>query len=53
MKKIMNKKSNKKSGEMTQIRISTSIRDSLRELGKKGDTYDDILSMLLQNHNKQ
>ena len=31
----------------TTIAISTNIRDQIKEFGIKGETYDDILSRLL------
>ncbi|WP_309493380.1 DUF7557 family protein [Candidatus Hecatella orcuttiae] len=34
--------------EVTTIQISKTIRERLKELGKKGETYDDILERLLQ-----
>jgi predicted CopG family antitoxin len=32
----------------TTILISQDIRESLKQLGKKGDTYDDIIFRLLE-----
>ena len=37
-------------GKHTQIRIKTETREQLKSLGRKGDTYDNIINMLL-NHN--
>lgn len=34
--------------EMTSIAISVKTKDQLLELGKKGDTYDDIIQELLK-----
>lgn len=34
--------------EMTSIAVSTKTRDQLLELGKKGETYDDIIQELLK-----
>lgn len=32
---------------MTTIQLSTETRDQLKELGKKGETYDEIIKKLL------
>jgi transcriptional regulator len=34
--------------DVTTIQISKSIRDRLKELGKKGESYDEIIERLLQ-----
>jgi uncharacterized protein (DUF4415 family) len=34
--------------DVTTIRISTDLRDKLKELGKKGETYDEIIERLLR-----
>ncbi|GFO96341.1 hypothetical protein ig2599ANME_0529 [groundwater metagenome] len=34
--------------DITTIQISKSLRDRLKELGKKGETYDEIIERLLQ-----
>ena len=34
--------------EITTIQISKEIRDQLKELGKKGETYDEIIRKLLE-----
>lgn len=34
--------------DVTTIRVSTDLRDRLRELGKKGETYDEIIERLLK-----
>lgn len=34
----------------TSIRISTEIRERLKALGGKGETYDDIIETLLEDH---
>jgi hypothetical protein len=33
--------------EITTIQIRKTTRDKLKELGKKGETYDDIVNALL------
>ena len=33
----------------TTIAISTKIREQIKEFGNKGETYDEILSRILQN----
>ena len=33
----------------TTIAISTDIRDQIKEFGNKGDTYDEIISKLLNS----
>jgi len=34
--------------DITTIQISKIIRDRLKELGKKGETYDEIIERLLK-----
>ncbi len=34
--------------DITTIQVSKSIRDRLKELGKKGETYDAIIERLLE-----
>ena len=34
--------------EMTSIAVSTKTKDALQALGKKGDSYDDIIQELLK-----
>ncbi len=34
--------------DKTTIQISKSLRDKLKDLGKKGETYDDVILRLLQ-----
>jgi len=34
--------------DLTTIRVSTDLRDKLKELGKKGETYDEIIERLLK-----
>jgi predicted transcriptional regulator len=34
--------------ESTTIKVSTELRDRLKELGKKGETYEDIIERLLR-----
>lgn len=36
------------SKDTTTIQISTSLRDWLKELGKKGETYEDIIKRLIE-----
>jgi hypothetical protein len=35
------------SEELTSIKIKKSTRDELKGIGKKGETYDDIVNRLL------
>jgi len=37
---------------VTTIQISPSTREKLKDLGKKGDTYDDIIQLLLKKAKK-
>ena len=37
----------------TNIQISRKTRDRLVELGKKGDTYDDIIRQLLDAYSQE
>lgn len=39
--------------ETTTIKISTELRDKLKELGKKGETYEEIIMKLLKNADKK
>ena len=34
--------------EMTTIQVSKETREMLKELGKKGETYDDIIRRLIE-----
>ena len=34
--------------DATTIRISTDLREKLKELGKKGETYEEIIAKLVQ-----
>lgn len=34
--------------KMTTIQISQELRDILKDLGKKGESYDDIIRRLLE-----
>jgi predicted CopG family antitoxin len=34
--------------EITTIQISKEARDELRELGKMGETYDDVIKKLIK-----
>lgn len=38
--------------EITTIQVSTKTRDELKEIGKKGETYDEIVKNLLQVYKK-
>jgi len=38
--------------DLTTIRISNEIRDQLKDLGKKGETYNDIIGKLLKTARK-
>jgi hypothetical protein len=33
--------------KFTTIRVSKSIKDKLKSMGKKGETYDDVLRRIL------
>jgi len=35
-------------GKETTIRISTALRDRLKKLGMKGETYEEIIERLLK-----
>ena len=37
---------------ITTIQISQQIRDKLKELGKKGETYDEVIAHLLKELKK-
>jgi len=37
-----------KMAEITTIQLSKETRDQLKELGKKGETYDDIIRRLME-----
>jgi len=40
--------------KFAKIRVSRSIRDSLRNLGRMGDTYDDVISRLIsESHSSE
>lgn len=36
----------------TTIKISFELRDKLKEIGKKGDTYEEIIWRLLEKYSK-
>jgi len=36
------------SKDLTTIQISKKLRDKLKELGKKGETYEDIIGRLVE-----
>ena len=38
--------------KITSIKIKPSTRDVLASVGKKGQTYDEIIRMLLQNYDE-
>lgn len=38
--------------KITTIKIKPETRDVLASVGSKGDTYDDIIRMLLLEHDK-
>jgi predicted CopG family antitoxin len=39
--------------KITTIQISKETRDELKELGKKGETYDEVIKKLLEHAKKQ
>jgi predicted CopG family antitoxin len=39
--------------DATTVRISTELRDKLKKLGVKGDTYEDIIQRLLERAEKK
>jgi len=38
--------------EITTIQMSTQTRNKLKEIGKKGETYEEIIEKLLQLYKK-
>jgi SOS response regulatory protein OraA/RecX len=36
------------SKDVTTVRISTELRDKLKKLGTKGETYEDVIQRLLE-----
>jgi hypothetical protein len=38
---------------MTTIQIAIATREELMELGKKGETYDDIINRLIESAKKK
>lgn len=36
----------------TNIQVRKSTRDALAALGKKGDSFDDIITRLIDSHNE-
>ena len=36
--------------KLTTIRIDTETREGLKDIGKKGDTYNDIIHNLIDMH---
>jgi len=39
-------------GEKTTIQVSKKLRDKLKELGKKGETYEEIIRRLVEHYEK-
>ncbi len=39
--------------EMTTISVRNLTRERLKALGSMGDSFDDVLTRLLDNHNKK
>ena len=39
--------------DLTTIQLSRETRDQLKDLGRKGETYDDIIQKLLKEANKK
>ena len=39
--------------EMTTIQVSKETREMLKELGRKGETYDDIIRRLIELARKE
>lgn len=37
----------------TSIRLDSEVRDMLKDIGKKGETYSDIIKRLVREHNKR
>jgi SOS response regulatory protein OraA/RecX len=35
-------------GSVTTVRISTELRDKLKKLGVKGETYEDVIQRLVE-----
>jgi hypothetical protein len=40
------------SGDITVIQIRKKTRDKLKRLGVKGQSYDDVINMVLQEYEK-
>ncbi len=38
--------------EKTTIQVSKKLRDKLKELGKKGETYEEIIWRLVEHYEK-
>jgi len=38
---------------VTTIQLSPATRDKLKDLGKKGETYEEIILQLIKNSKKQ
>jgi len=41
------------SGEYTTIKISKDNKEQLRRIGRKGETYNDIIALLLKHKPKR
>ena len=39
-------------GEYVTIKITRETREMLKELGRKGETYDDVIKRLIENWRK-
>jgi len=39
--------------KITSIKLKPETRDALASIGSKGETYDDIIRRLLQEHDEQ
>lgn len=37
----------------TTIQVSIELREILKDLGKKGETYEDVISRLIDEHKKR
>ena len=37
----------------TTIQVSIKLRETLKEMGKKGETYEDIIKRLIAEHKKR
>ena len=39
--------------ELTSVQVSVETRDRLKERGKKGETYDEIITRLLKEYEER